>query len=123
MTHEALGAGIERGGSAGLVETKVVRLFTEEEPFRLASGETIGPLDVAFETYGTLAPDASNAFVVCHALTGDAHAAGHHGDPEHVGWWDTMIGPGKPVDTERYFVVCANLLGGCRGTTGPASTT
>jgi homoserine O-acetyltransferase len=121
MTHEALGAGIERGGSAGLVETRIVRLFTEEEPFALASGETLGPLDVAYETYGTLAPDFSNAFVVCHALTGDAHAAGHHGDPEHVGWWDTMIGPGKPVDTDRYFVVCANLLGGCKGTTGPSS--
>ncbi|MBM3677052.1 MAG: homoserine O-acetyltransferase [Actinobacteria bacterium] len=121
MTHQALGAGVERGGSVGLVETRSVRLFTEERPFVLASGETLGPLDVAYETYGTLAPDASNAFVVCHALTGDAHAAGHHGDPEHVGWWDTMIGPGKPVDTNRLFVVSSNLLGGCKGTTGPSS--
>jgi homoserine O-acetyltransferase/O-succinyltransferase len=121
MTHEALGAGIQRGGSAGLVETRSVRLFTEAEPFVLASGAEIGPLDVAYETYGALAPDASNAFVVCHALTGDAHAAGHHGDPEHVGWWDTMIGPGKPVDTDRFYVVSSNLLGGCSGTTGPSS--
>lgn len=121
MTHEALGAGIERGGSAGLVDTRSVRLFTEHAPLVLSSGETLGPVDVAFETYGTLAPDASNAFVVCHALTGDAHAAGHHGDPDHPGWWDTMIGPGKPVDTDRLFVVSSNLLGGCKGTTGPSS--
>jgi homoserine O-acetyltransferase len=76
---------------------------------------------VAFETYGTLAPDRGNAVFVCHALTGDAHAAGHHGDPTRPGWWDTLIGPGKPVDTDRFFVVCANLLGGCQGTTGPSS--
>jgi homoserine O-acetyltransferase len=121
VTHEALGPGSVRGRNAGLVETRSVRLFTEAEPFVLASGERLGPVDVAYETYGNLAPDGSNAFVVCHALTGDAHAAGHHGDPDHVGWWDTMIGPGKPVDTDRYFVVSSNLLGGCKGTTGPSS--
>ncbi len=104
-----------------MAETRSVRLFTEAEPLVLASGERLGPVDVAYETYGTLAPGGDNAFVVCHALTGDAHAAGHHGDPEHVGWWDTMIGPGKPVDTDRYHVVSSNLLGGCRGTTGPSS--
>ena len=60
--------------------------------------------------------------VVCHALTGDAHAAGHHGDPARPGWWDNLIGPGRAVDTDRFFVVCANLLGGCQGTTGPLST-
>ncbi len=87
----------------------------------LESGATIGPVEVAYETYGTLNADKSNAIYVCHALTGDAHAAGHHGDPERRGWWDTMIGPGKPVDTDRLFVICSNLLGGCQGTTGPGS--
>lgn len=87
----------------------------------LESGETLAPVEVAYETYGTLAPDASNAIFVCHALTGDAHAAGHHGDPEKPGWWDVLIGPGKPLDTNRLFVVSPNLLGGCKGTTGPSS--
>ena len=76
---------------------------------------------MAYETYGTLDAEGTNAVVLCHALTGDAHAAGHHGDPARRGWWDTLVGPGKAVDTERHFVVCANLLGGCRGTTGPSS--
>ena len=87
----------------------------------LESGETLAPVEVAFETYGTLAADAGNVVFVCHALTGDAHAAGHHGDPEKPGWWDVLIGPGKPVDTTRLFVVSPNLLGGCKGTTGPSS--
>jgi homoserine O-acetyltransferase len=87
----------------------------------LESGARLAPVEVAYETYGTLAPDASNAVVVCHALTGDAHAAGHHGDAARRGWWDTLIGPGRPVDTDACFVVCANLLGGCQGTTGPSS--
>jgi homoserine O-acetyltransferase len=96
-------------------------LFTEEEPLALDSGSRLAPVEVAYETYGTLDERAANAIVVCHALTGDAHAAGHHGNPEVRGWWDTLIGPGKPLDTDRYFVVCANLLGGCKGTTGPSS--
>ncbi len=108
-------------GSVGQVETQRVVLFTEDDPLVLVSGETLGPVEVAFETYGTLAPDAANAVFVCHALTGDAHAAGHHGDPERPGWWDTLIGPGKPLDTERLFVISPNLLGGCMGTTGPSS--
>ncbi len=106
----------------GSVETQRVVLFTEDDPLVLASGEQLAPVEVAYETYGTLAPDASNAVFVCHALTGDAHAAGHHGDPDRPGWWDTLIGPGKPLDTDRLFVICPNLLGGCRGTTGPSST-
>jgi homoserine O-acetyltransferase len=87
----------------------------------LASGERIGPVEVAYETYGELAADAGNAVVICHALTGDAHAAGHHGDPSRRGWWDNLIGPGRPIDTDRFFVVCSNLLGGCSGSTGPSS--
>lgn len=87
----------------------------------LESGAPLGPVEVAYETYGALNASGTNAVFVCHALTGDAHAAGHHGDPSRPGWWDTMIGPGKPVDTDRFFVVCPNLLGGCQGTTGPGS--
>ena len=109
-------------GSVGYVETQRVVLFTEDDPLLLESGETLAPVEVAFETYGTLASDASNAVFVCHALTGDAHAAGYHEDPARPGWWDTLIGPDKPLDTDRLYVICPNLLGGCRGTTGPAST-
>ncbi len=105
----------------GHVVTEWVVLFTEDDPLVLDSGETIAPVEVAFETYGTLNAAASNAVFICHALTGDAHAAGHHGDPERPGWWDVMIGPGKAVDTDRFFVVTPNLLGGCQGTTGPSS--
>jgi homoserine O-acetyltransferase/O-succinyltransferase len=108
--------------SLGLVSTQRVVLFTEDDPLVLSSGEVLGPVEVAFETYGALAPSRDNVVMVCHALTGDAHAAGHHGDPSRPGWWDSLVGPGHPVDTDRFFVVCANLLGGCQGTTGPLST-
>ncbi len=103
------------------VETRSAVLFDRERPLALDSGATLAPVEVAYETYGTLDAAAANAVVVCHALTGDAHAAGHHGDPSRRGWWDNMIGPGRPLDTDRFFVICANLLGGCRGTTGPSS--
>ena len=108
-------------GSVGLVETRRVVLFTEDDPLRLESGATLAPVEVAYETYGRLDADRANAVYVCHALTGDAHAAGHHPGDARPGWWDTLIGPGKPLDTDRFFVVCANLLGGCRGTSGPSS--
>jgi homoserine O-acetyltransferase/O-succinyltransferase len=109
-------------GSVGLVATERVVLFTSDDPLVLDSGAQVALVEVAYETYGTLNADASNAILVCHALTGDAHAAGHHGDPARVGWWDNLIGPGKPLDTDRWYVISANLLGGCRGTTGPSST-
>jgi len=105
----------------GLATTQHVELFDESRPLALESGHRLAPVEVAFETYGTLDANRSNAIFICHALTGDAHAAGHHGDPTRPGWWDNFIGPGKPVDTDRFFVVCANLLGGCMGTTGPSS--
>ena len=108
-------------GSVGLVQTQTVRLFPSDAPLRLAHDGELTPVDVAYETYGTLAADASNAVVVCHALTGDAHAAGFHAGDQRPGWWDNLIGPGKPLDTDRFFVVCSNLLGGCQGTTGPGS--
>lgn len=106
----------------GIVETHHVRLFGAGTPMTLASGATLDEVDVAYETYGTLAPDGGNAVFICHALTGDAHAAGWHPDARRPGWWDNLIGPGRPLDTDRFFVVCANLLGGCQGTTGPSST-
>lgn len=107
--------------SVGRVETQRVVLATEDDPLALTSGRKLDHVEVAYETYGRLSSARDNAIVVCHALTGDAHAAGHHGDPARRGWWDTMIGPGRPLDTDRFFVVCANLLGGCQGTTGPSS--
>jgi homoserine O-acetyltransferase/O-succinyltransferase len=108
-------------GGIGRVQTQSVALFGEERPLELESGATLAPVEVAYETYGTLAEDTGNAVFVCHALSGDAHAAGHHGDPSRRGWWDTIIGPGRPLDTDRFFVICPNLLGGCSGTTGPSS--
>jgi len=117
-----VGAADDTRRSLGLVETQRVVLYTEDDPLVLDSGETLAPVEVAYETYGERAADDGNVVVVCHALTGDAHAAGHHGDPTRPGWWDTLIGPGKPVDTDRLFVVSSNLLGGCQGTTGPSST-
>jgi homoserine O-acetyltransferase len=109
------------GGALGLVETKRVVLFEGNDPLVLASGRQLTPVEVAYETYGELSPERDNAVVICHALTGDAHAAGHHGDPERRGWWDNIIGSGRPVDTDRFFVIVPNLLGGCQGTTGPSS--
>jgi homoserine O-acetyltransferase len=104
------------------VETKFATLFEPPQPLKTDGGATIGPVTVAYETYGTLSPEKDNAIFVCHALTGDAHAAGRHGpECEKPGWWDDFIGPGKGLDTNEYFVICANVLGGCQGTTGPGS--
>ena len=88
----------------------------------LESGKTLGPIDIVYETYGELDRDNSNAILVFHALSGDAHAAGYHShsDPK-PGWWDNAIGPAKAFDTNRYFVICANVIGGCQGSTGPSS--
>jgi homoserine O-acetyltransferase len=116
-----MGAADHTRRSLGLVETQRVVLYTEDDPLVLDSGETLFPVEVAYETYGERTAGDGNVVVICHALTGDANAAGHHGDPERPGWWDTLIGPGKPVDTDRLFVISSNLLGGCQGTTGPSS--
>lgn len=90
--------------------------------FQLEGGGHLDRVEVAYETWGTLAADSSNAILVCHALTGDAHAAGRSGPGQPTaGWWDALIGPGRALDTTRYFVVCSNVLGGCQGTTGPSS--
>ncbi|MFO7698716.1 MAG: homoserine O-acetyltransferase [Anaerolineae bacterium] len=103
----------------GLAET---RQWTSEAPLRLDCGRSLSPITQAYETYGELSPDRDNAVLIFHALTGDAHVAGYH-DPTDTrpGWWDIMVGPGKAIDTDRYFVICANVLGGCKGSTGPGS--
>jgi homoserine O-acetyltransferase len=108
--------------SVGVVRTQVLRIDLPPEGLALEGGERLPELHVAFETYGDLSPARDNAIFVCHALSGDAHAAGvDEDDPEHGAWWDEMIGPGKGIDTRYYHVICANVLGGCRGTTGPSS--
>ena len=110
-------------GSIGLVETQFFTFAQPPAEMPLDSGLTLGPITLAYETYGRLAPDKANAILICHALSGDAHAAGYHSaqDPK-PGWWDFMIGPGRPLDTNKYFVICSNIIGGCQGSTGPAST-
>lgn len=96
--------------------------FAKDRPFVLEGGGMLSDITIAYETWGELTPDADNAILICHALTGDSHAAGGlvEGHPT-PGWWDGLIGPGRAIDTDRYFVVCANVLGGCQGSTGPAS--
>ncbi|MDO5735456.1 MAG: homoserine O-acetyltransferase [Propionibacteriaceae bacterium] len=113
--------GARRDDDREFTVTETVRLFDAENPLELRSGASLKEVDVAYETWGSLNNDRSNAVFICHALTGDAHAAGWRKGAKRAGWWDTLIGPGKPVDTTKWFVVCANLLGGCRGTTGPSS--
>ena len=107
--------------SVGLVQRQHFT-FAEDEPMPLDSGESLGPITLAYETYGKLNEEQSNAILIEHALSGDAHAAGYHStqDPK-PGWWDDCIGPGKAFDTDRYFVVCSNVIGGCQGSTGPSS--
>ena len=108
--------------SVGLVKTRIFTFGSEEDPFILESGHTLGPVDIAYETYGEPNDDRSNAILVLHALSGDAHAAGYHNNHDkRTGWWDTMIGPGKAFDTDKYWVICTNIIGGCKGSTGPGS--
>jgi len=128
----------QTAGSAGTIETQFLDL---PNPVRLDCGRQLHPVRIAYETYGTLSPARDNVILVCHALSGDAHAAGFSKSPavestrdgfgaedrdgtsgRGLGWWDGMIGPGKAFDTTHFFVVSTNLLGGCRGTTGPSST-
>lgn len=103
----------------GLVQQHTL---TWDEPLPLDSGQTLAPLTLAYETYGTLNAARDNAILLLHAFSGDAHAAGYHSpDDRKPGWWDTMVGPGRPFDTDRYFVICSNVIGGCGGSTGPSS--
>ena len=105
--------------SVGIVEPQQIHI---DEPLTLRSGKVLLAWDIVYETYGELNSDKTNAVLVCHALSGDHHAAGYHaGDKKKPGWWETCIGPGKAIDTNLFFVVSMNNLGGCGGTTGPAS--
>ncbi len=99
---------------------KHLQQVTFREPFELENGSRLPELTIAYETYGTLSPEKDNAVLICHALSGDSHVAGHD-ESDEPGWWDLMVGPGKAIDTDRCFVICNNCLGGCRGTTGPGS--
>ena len=102
------------------VETKYYNM-PEGKEFRLESGFSLKELKLAYETYGELNEKKTNAILICHALSGDAHAAGYHPQEKKPGWWDNMIGPGKAFDTDKYFVICSNVLGGCKGSSGPNS--
>ncbi len=101
--------------------SKIAR-FGADSPLKLASGVELAPWQIAYETYGQLNEDRSNAILICHALTGDQYVASKNPISGKPGWWSMLVGPGCPVDTDKYFVICANVLGGCLGTTGPAST-
>jgi homoserine O-acetyltransferase len=102
-------------------ETKTFKFGQSPQELLLESGEKLGPIAIAYETYGKLNDEKSNAILVLHALSGDAHAAGFHAGGGDPGWWDNLIGPGKGIDTNRFFVICSNVLGGCKGSTGPSS--
>jgi homoserine O-acetyltransferase len=108
-------------GCIGTVETQYYTFAHPPNELKLECGKTLGPVTLAYETYGTLNADKSNAILVVHALSGDAHAAGLHKGEDNPGWWEDMIGPGKAFDTERYFVISSNVIGGCKGSTGPSS--
>ncbi len=105
------------GASVGEVELRSV----DFDSLPLDSGESLEPVTIAYETYGRLNEDRSNAVLIAHALSGDAHAAGYYPGDDRPGWWETMIGPGKGFDTDRYFVICSNVIGGCKGSSGPIS--
>ncbi len=112
--------------SVGLVEKRYFQYAGDEEfgngIMVLESKAALGPVTIAYETYGELSPDKDNAVLILHALTGDSHVAGYYkSDDGKPGWWDIMVGPGRPIDTNRYFVICSNVLGGCSGSTGPGS--
>ncbi|WP_029459132.1 homoserine O-acetyltransferase MetX [Solidesulfovibrio alcoholivorans] len=112
----------QTGTSVGRVEKRFFTFAAPPDVLTVESGRTLGPVTLAYETYGTLNETASNAVLVLHALTGDSHAAGYYDKADaKPGWWDLMIGPGKPIDTERYYVICSNVIGGCMGSTGPSS--
>ena len=106
--------------SVGLVTPQKIHF---DQPLELASGHTLSSYDLLYESYGTLNPEKTNAILICHALSGNHHAAGYHSmEDRKPGWWETAIGLGKPIDTDRFFVICPNNLGGCDGSTGPTST-
>ncbi len=98
-----------------------VAVFDGSQPLAMTAGVSLSPFTVAYQTYGVLNADKSNAILLCHALTGDQHVANSHPLTGKPGWWSALVGPGRPFDTDKYFIICSNVLGGCMGTTGPAS--
>ncbi|WP_375457181.1 alpha/beta fold hydrolase, partial [uncultured Methylobacterium sp.] len=100
----------------------LIARFEADRPLAMDAGATLAPFQIAYQTAGTLNAARSNAVLICHALTGDQHFAHPHPVTGKPGWWQTLVGPGKPIDTDRYFVVCSNVVGSCMGSTGPAST-
>lgn len=112
----------ESGTSVGIVRRETFTFAAPPEEMTLESGQKLGPITLAYETYGTLDREARNAVLVFHALSGNSHVAGCYTESdEKPGWWDNMVGPGKGIDTDRYFVICSNIIGSCYGSTGPAS--
>lgn len=110
------------GLSVGIVEKKLFTFAPPPKEMTLENSSTLGPVTLAYETYGELNPDRSNAVLIMHALSGDSHVAGYYSnDDAKPGWWEIMVGPGKGIDTNKYFVVCSNILGSCMGSTGPGS--
>ncbi|MBW1636320.1 MAG: alpha/beta fold hydrolase, partial [Deltaproteobacteria bacterium] len=117
-------ATINNNFSVGQVEKQYYTFASPPDELTLESGEKLGPITIAYETYGTLSREKDNVILVAHAFSGDSHAAGYYqSDDKEIkpGWWDSMIGPGKGIDTDRYFVICSNILASCMGTTGPGS--
>ncbi len=110
----------DAAGEADAPHSPALR-FGPDRPLALEAGVDLTPVTIAYQTYGALNAAKSNAILVCHALTGDQHVANRHPATGRDGWWETMVGPGRPFDTDRFFVICANVVGGCMGTTGPAS--
>jgi len=109
-------------GSVGIVETQYFTFAEPPNQLELVCGRRLGPITLAYEAYGGLNADKSNCIMILHALSGDAHVAGkNHPDDRKPGWWDNMVGPGRAFDTDRYFVLCSNVIGGCKGSTGPSS--
>ncbi len=121
MKQKITQSATDKKKSLGYVETKQFVLAEPPHELDLESGQTLGRITLAYETYGTLNSDRSNAILILHALSADAHAAGFHKGEKDPGWWDIMIGPGKAFDTDRFFIICSNVIGGCKGSTGPSS--
>jgi len=113
--------GVDRVRESDRPQSPVVT-FAPDKPLRLDAGVDLSPFQVAYQTYGTLNAAHSNAVLICHALTGDQHVANVHPVTGKPGWWEVMVGPGLPIDTDRYFVICPNVIGGCMGSSGPSST-
>ena len=125
MTTERLGespVAIVNKGSVGIVETKFFTFAQPPGEFVLENGSKLGPIKIAYETYGRLNKNRDNVILIEHALTASAHAAGRHShSDDNPGWWDSMVGPGRAFDSDKYYIICSNLLGSCYGTTGPSS--